>query len=633
MGKKSIDEYFRMDLVPTEEPAERRSSVRRVSFAPEPPVVYESLKSETPKLPQNKTPSTTEPKQETKPEEEDHTSSSEVKSSEIKSTPVDPGAPQSFNFIMDDDSEDDTLPNKRMSICTGEVEGPSMEQTLHEYTVDLPVSQEKEGIVSDMLSEIICADENHTLVYDTVNVEEVLHKYDAAKKRDAKKIKDVLAEAGIRFLDNLSLSNRRETLSKIRNTVQDHQVLYYREYLQRRISMQNVFSARLVSEIESLRAQAEALEAEITAEDIDGICDATESEQEAPVQTGSGSNSRARHPNPSVLRHLKSDARRRGKSSWHALRLEREQDFAQEVRRALDELNEAHKKEKEKLEKTIELVSQIDIPGEEKQEKELAKSLARLSLSAPEQAAKALALSGIDDDKIELSVLLQQRQELAAKKEKVGAEAAELAEKLRKARAELLEADRALDSAEVQKETLAGLKDTVQRTETVLGLRVTQASNTHMSFSLSGVSVSIFHDTSFFVTRASAVTDSDNVLTRFAAASVEHVVSKMGQKKSVAVCAEAICLYVLEMFAIEKEVMLAGVSLPYEVHGDSEELRIQFMLRKGKTGTLATVTATLKKGSVHPEITSNIRGFTPGHRRYGNITKSLEVAKRLARLK
>ncbi|OAG29208.1 hypothetical protein NEDG_01281 [Nematocida displodere] len=589
--QRNIDQYFRA-ATPAEDAGERRPSIRRVSFAPEPPTIYHPLPpTESSSMNMSMDLGGRHSAEMTLEE-----AAGEESIQEHESLPV--CEDREENFIMEDS---DSTESKRMSLCPAEAE-KSMEQTMHEYSL----GEERDDIVSDMLSEIICAGESNTLVYDTVNVEEVLSKYESTKRKEARKIRDILAETGIRFLDNLSLTNRRETLSKIRNRVEPEKVSYYREYLQKRIDMQNAFSSGVSGEIEKIKESIEHLEREIDCAQL--------------TSTSPGTLS-------SRLRQLKSDARREAKGFWHGLRLQREEVFFAAAQASSQRLAATVDETRQAIEAVNQEIAQMSLGGLEAKEKAVRDSLAKIG--AMTEAELAQFIESTEANKERRRQLHHQR--LGAEKEaqEAAREASAVASELSETEKEIEAIEERLTSTEVQKEDLERAKEAVQRMEVVFGIRIVEASHCKLVFSVGELVVTGIYD-GVHIVDVYAESTTPNVIRKFVASSVSSIPGVLGELTATI---PAIVRYILEMASIEKEIELVGVSVPYEVCCTEAALQVQFLVRKGKQGQMGHVSVSLPRGSVRSAITSNIKGFVPREARYGSITQSVAQAKGLAHVK
>ncbi|KAI5189978.1 hypothetical protein NECID01_0773 [Nematocida sp. AWRm77] len=616
-----IDEYFKTEPTPMEGVEGRRSSVRRVSFAPEPPTVYTNTKEDQSKSESSSINMSMDVCNRTSAEMTLEEAGNESLQ-ERESLPICEEVREE-NFIMED--SDESGEEKKMSICPSEYktmehvvstanppppsvieECPPKEEEFqaHEYT--LAETDEKDDIVSDMLSEIVCAGEGNTLVYDTVNVEEVLNKYEAAKQEDAKKIRDLLSETGIRFLDNLSLTNRRETLSKMRNKVTRESLVYYKEYLQKRIELQNAFASGLLSEIEQIRQETGHLEKEIECRELSCLDKSTLS---------------------SKLRQIKSDARKEGKSLWHAKRCGEEEKFLQAVQSTQSELEKTLARLKRDLLLRIEQASQINIAQLEQEERGIREAAQTVSTMPEEEIVQFV--NEVEENQKVLKALQEEASALAQQR-KQAEEAEEQTERDLSAEEERMHAlQQSLCAAEVQREDLDRIKESVQRMETVLGVKVLEMTHSRMQFSLCSIAVMLIYDGTQVVD-VHAETVQKSPFKEFLSLCINKV---PGALDSLPQSIPAIIRYILEMAAAEKETELVGVSVPYEIRYTSTSLDIQFMVRKGKESRMGCVSAQFSPGLAVPSITSNIKGLSLEQTRYGSIAHSIEQAKALAHVK
>ncbi|KAH9385663.1 uncharacterized protein NEMAJ01_0559 [Nematocida major] len=636
---KEIDQYFTMEDPPHVEMEERRPSVRRVSFALEPQIVYPPAKDENSKS-ESSSMGMSMDMSSRAPMDVDAVGSA-LEDELVGNETLPLCEEKEENFIMDD--SEDTMEEKRMSLCPVDRE-KTMEQTaIHievpeggeagrEREIEAPEGAEtpsagpaqpagsleaeckmeyslddgRDDILSDMLSEIVCAADNNTLVYDTVNVEEVLSKYKTEKREETKKIREILAETGIRFLDNLSLGSRRETLSKIRNKVEEGSLIYYREFLHRRIEMQNALSARLSGEIEKTREETEAVEREV---DCTGLA------------------SIDRNTLLSKLRQMKSDARKEGKSHWHRKRLEMESEFLAESVKLLG----AYEKEKSDLQKRVEKAKKdalkVDLQGLEQKERAMREMLASVGTLSHEEVSRFV--QEVEEEKKVEESLSARMKELAAQLEEAREKEGAVSGAIEGERAEIEMLQDSLQAAEVQKDDLEQIKSAVQRMEIILGVRIVEISHSRLILSICDINITIIYD-GVSIVDVYAETEMKSLFKEFTSLSMGAVLASMDLLvESIPV----LIRYILEMASVEKEVKKLGVSVPYEVHYTEKELTVQFMIRKGKTGQMGNVSAVFRAGKAAPEISSNIKGVRISESRHGRITETVECAREVAHVK
>lgn len=677
-NSKEIDKYFKMEEQPLSELEERRPSVRRVSFALEPQIVYPQVKDEVSKSENSSISMSMEVAQKTSME---ITMEEEVDDDLLQNETLPLCEEKEENFIMED--SEDTIDERRMSICPmerektmdhtvcqvksvtkpiiEEKEGDSrntvinsprerrssvlIEQEGNEeqsivdrveyrnsrstvqkegispsvindqkiktegndcYNVEYSLGDEKDDILSDMLSEIICAGDSNTLVYDTVNVEEVLSKYETTKKEETKKIREILAETGIRFLDNLSLSNRRETLSKIRNKVEPGDVIYYKEFVQRRIEVQNKLSEDLSGEIERTREETEIVEREVDCTGLSAI---------------------DRNTLLSKLRQMKSDARKEGKAHWYRKRLEIEKEFLVKS----EEIYSALEKEKDELDRRIRRIKKesgsIDIQELEKKEKVMKDAV--LTVGTLTQEEVNVFVEEVNKNKEVEKELGSHYDRLSKSVHEIKERAEEAGRAIDSEKTEIQTLQNSLIAEEVQKDDLDQIKATVQKMEVILGVKILEISHSRILMSICEITITVIYDGRSIVD-VYAETNAKSLFKEFISLSIGSVLSTMGL---IVESIPVIIRYILEMTSVEKEVKRLGVSVPYEIYYTEKEMSVQFMIRKGKSGKMGQVVAVFKSGSVVPEISSNIKGFQVSRSRYGNITESVDQARNIAHTK
>ncbi|KAI5172578.1 hypothetical protein NEFER03_1653 [Nematocida sp. LUAm3] len=656
MKKKEVDEYFQEKVTQVEE-EERRPSIRRVSFALDPQVIYDASKEDSSKS-ENSLEVLLDVKEEELPEE--------VSIQENETLPLCEEGEE--NFIMED-SEESAIheiavkEQRKMSICTREQE-ITMEITNKEYAkgyakeytnevyieeelvpsriephpsaelpmpqdtqqsashpADIPadiykethtdihadiheevngeelcgevngevreevseeggtiVEEEESDIVSDMLSEIICTGENNTMVYDTVNVEEVLSKYETSKAVGAQKIKEILSESGIRFLDNLSLSNRRETISKVRNKVERKSIIYYEKYLQKRIEMQNTFSSYLAEEIEAIRYKTEALEREAD-------CSELAETDRAILST--------------KLRQMKSDSRREGKNIWHAYRDKKEEEFLSEVRSAYCALKDSLKSIKEEIAEKERTIAAIKIDELQEEETRIREAIASVGSISEEELTRIMG--EVEENRKLLKQLegeqreVEQEENLLMEENKRVKHLLEREEKLAK------DAKEKLLTEEVQKEEVERIKDEVEKMQVIFGVEVLEVTHTKILLRISDVELTLIYDGDKVVD-ISAETKRNTPFRKFICSSIRCVPKGLSSLKE---SLSSLLLYILEMTAIEKEIQLIGLSMHYVIETTEHTVSVTFRMKKGKEGRIR---AEFQKGSTVPEVSSNIRG-------------------------
>ncbi|KAI5192474.1 hypothetical protein NEMIN01_2038 [Nematocida minor] len=499
-------------------------------------------------------------------------------------------------------NENIAVPSINENVLNSPRELDGFYDNVEEYSLD----GAKDDILSDMLSEIVCAADSNTLVYDTVNVEEVLSKYETVKKEETKKIREILAETGIRFLDNLSLSNRRETLSKIRNKVENGDVIYYKDFVQRRIEMQNMLSAGLSAEIEKTRDETEIIEREVDCTGLSSI---------------------DRNTLLSKLRQMKSDARKEGKAHWHKKRLEVEKEFLKKT----EDLYADYEKEKQQLSEKIRKMKKetesINIKELEAKEKAMKEILVTVGTLSQEEVGRFV--EEVEKKKEVEKALEAQYSELLKDAHEVKKKDAETTQIIETEKAEIQSLQDGLHVAEVQKDDLEQIKSAVQRMEVILGVKILEISHSRLLMSICDIVITVIYDGATIVD-VYAETKAKSLFKEFISLSVGSVLVSMGLLVE---SMPVVIRYILEMASIEKEVKKLGVSVPYEIHHTEKEMSIQFMIRKGKSGQMGQVVAIFKSGSVVPEISSNIKGFQVSRSRYGSISESVDQARNIAHIK
>jgi len=652
--EREIESYFKTKTEASDAGDERRSSIRRVSFAADPPMVYPANKEEQKKQDSSTMSMEIEEKAETEAVEEEIVEESMQENETLPLCEEE----REENFIMED--SDESADEKRMSICpsdqktmehtgiveldkpqeipayesaagTGKTEKAKKESAsitaqssenlksesdvermisvdreeaeMHEYTIG--AVEEKEEIVSDMLSDIMCAGESNTLIYDTLNVEEVLSKYEISKKEEAKKIREALEEMGIRFLDNLSLmKRRRETLSKVKNSVPEELFIYYGEYLAKRIGKQSEFSTGLAVETERLRGEIEGLEREVECGKLLAM---------------------DRSALAAKLRQVKSDARREGKQRWHQKRLEHETAFAAEASRTLHMLEKELQGLEEEIGAKTAQIQDTEIRDLEKKEKMIRDALSKLGNMSEKDVTAFMKETKECKEVLERE---EAEYEAAARElARLEAEGLKLEQEIEEEERALSGVQENLSAVEVQREDLDRAKESVQRMEEVFGVRVIEMLHSRLLFSLCGLVITVIYDNTSVVDLY-AETKEKSLFKEYLAASVGRIRGAVG---ALTESVPAIARYVLEMHAVEKEIEQLGVQTPYKMRRTENELVVEFMVKKGKQEKMGHVTVKFSPGDTVPEIRCNIKGHTVDKNvRYGSVTRAVESARKFA---
>lgn len=148
---------------------------------------------------------------------------------------------------------------------------------------------------------------------ETINVEEIINTQDLRKmipqvRRDIVNVSELLVSKGIRFLDNLVVSNtRRDTMSKSKNKVSPGKVQFYESFLEPRTNFFLDFS----EDIEERMKKQEKVNMDL--ENSFNVA-GTIFEKEDVVNQ---------------LRALKAECRMRAKIDWYELRKQKELEFNQ----------------------------------------------------------------------------------------------------------------------------------------------------------------------------------------------------------------------------------------------------------------------------------------------------------------
>jgi uncharacterized protein YjhX (UPF0386 family) len=162
---------------------------------------------------------------------------------------------------------------------------------------------------------------NSAISSDTVNVEEIINTQDLKKiipqvRKESPSITELLVSKGIRFLDSLVVSNtRRDTMSKSVNAVPPSQVQYYEKYVEPRTLFFQEFSGALERRMQEQEAVNSELEGNLS------VAGTILEREDAGNQ----------------LRALKAECRMRAKIDWYELRKKKELEYNQLI---IDKKNE-----------------------------------------------------------------------------------------------------------------------------------------------------------------------------------------------------------------------------------------------------------------------------------------------------
>jgi hypothetical protein len=581
MERRDADKHVESMMAPCVEGEERRSVGRRVSFAPATEIRYLAGKEEGSK-------SESSSMENMSIEATGRRSSMEITAihsehsfslRENDSLPLCEEEGEK-NFIMED-SDESTEESKRMSMC------PVAEEMMDTTgIVRRPEEEKSMEIVSDMLSEIVGAEEGNTL-YDTVNVEEVL-------RRGKKKIREIVAEAGIRFLDNLSMSSRRETLSKIRNQVPGTKCQYFEKFLKKRVEFYCEFALELAKEIEEKRGVLRALEGRV---------------YEGEMEGGEGAFSLR-------LRQMKADARRKSKVQWHILRLAKEDEFGEGVGRARDEMREEllnMKAERMSVEREI---GSIDICKLEREEKEVSipeGSLAEIEKYTEASREQEAVLRSLETEEIEL----KKRMEALEDEEKsIEREVEEEGE-----RVALLE--RRDLRGEVCDEDLRRVREETKAIESVFGVKFKLITDECVLVEICLVEIQIHFRVLGKGTEILSLSAQGTLspFMEFSARGAKARAVGLSLEEGV----RNVFRYILLFHSLEKEIKLLGMKCPYEVRVEKQEMKVVFEVKRGRGGEMGSVEVLFVLGSDTPRFSTNIKGISP-HGSYGSITDLLSQA-------
>ncbi|ADM12033.2 uncharacterized protein Eint_081010 [Encephalitozoon intestinalis ATCC 50506] len=187
---------------------------------------------------------------------------------------------------------------------------------------------------------------------ETVNVEEIINTQDLRKiipqvRKEMVNVSELLVSKGIRFLDSLVVSNtRRDTMSKSRNEVHPRQERFYESFLEPRTRFFLEFSSDLEDRMLRQEKVNEELEREFR---IAGTV------FESPDAS-------------SLLRALKTECRMKSKIEWYELRKEKEVEFNREVTDRRNRLAEEYNHLGGCLKETSEKVEESKRRNEEMEE-------------------------------------------------------------------------------------------------------------------------------------------------------------------------------------------------------------------------------------------------------------------------
>nr|AGE95030.1 hypothetical protein ECU08_1010 [Encephalitozoon cuniculi] len=310
---------------------------------------------------------------------------------------------------------------------------------------------------------------------ETINVEEIINTQDLRKmipqaRREAVNVSEMLVSKGIRFLDSLVVSNtRRDTMSKSRNEVHPRQEKFYANFVEPRTRFFLDFS----SELEDRISQQEKVNADLEREFV--VSGTVLEKADASSQ----------------LKALKTECRMRAKIEWYELRKEKEVEFNREVTdrknklaleynllagglKEVSEKVEDMKSRNEKMEEQIRRIkSRVGADGEGKHQKI---SELRTLMSEQEEMIESIGkeLKGLSEEKMKRQV-----------------ERRVLCEAMEKTEAEIKELEKAL---KIQSVTEAQLKEVRQEFRTlcaVFNMELVRADGSEVRFKLLGYDIRI----------------------------------------------------------------------------------------------------------------------------------------------
>lgn len=175
-------------------------------------------------------------------------------------------------------------------------------------------SLDKSSVLEDKENETIMS--NTTVVFDELITTQYIRNIVQPKAVPNINLNEVLAELGIRFLDDIVVSStRRETLSKSRKDIDLSLVNYYRNFLLHRISFFDNFCEYIKDNLLNLQDSIKKIESNF---DIKGTL----------LETNDKSN----------LRSLKTDSRTRARVSWYDIRAKKELEFNEMIINKKNEL-------------------------------------------------------------------------------------------------------------------------------------------------------------------------------------------------------------------------------------------------------------------------------------------------------
>lgn len=629
MEKKEsgIDKYFQSSITGTvpEESEERRSVGRRVSFAPAAQIRYVPVKDGD----KSESSSLDNMSIETQGRLSMDITVNEMAQEEIESFSLQGNdslpmceEEREKNFIMEDS---DSSFRDRMSISNTREMEHTMEYSVikaHEPTVELTeifedAREKSVEMVGEMLSEIMGGEINNSLGYDTVNVEEMMQTRELKKiaetessvsmrKVPSKKIKEILSEAGIRFLDNLSTNARRETLSRIRNQVPESKVLFFKHYLKKRINLYLEFSSELLKEIEGKRKEVEILEVSVDEEVF---------------------NREDRVSLTSHLRQLKSESRRRSKSMWHLLRLERENLFILQVTESLREMEGTLSRQRREREEVEQQVGRISTSGARERERELNEGVGRLHGMTEEEVERFMT-SLEEQEKVLASCeeeLGKLREELLQREEEYG----KVSLCLEREESELRDIAKRTVPVEVTEEDYQREKERRDTAEKVLEVKIKKITEKNIIYEVEGIELSLGvgagggesgSGSEGRVVSVAASSRSNTTINVFLAKSIPLISGVINGKLSASIL--SINRYVMFYHSLEKELKYLGISLPYKVEIRELSLVITVTVKRGKRGP-GVVEVAYGPGSTAPSAKSNMASPVQCSAGYGALLRLL----------
>lgn len=314
-------------------------------------------------------------------------------------------------------------------------------------------------------------DGDSSLVNDTVNVSDIINTQDLRRmipqaRRETASVSELLVSKGIRFLDNLVVSNtRRDTMSKSRNEVRDEQVLFYENY----IGLRTEFFLGFSEDLERRMKSQEKINGDLES----GFCSmGTVFEREDAA---------------SLLRALKAECRMRAKIDWYELRKERELEFNQLVAGKKNGMVSEHNGLVARVQE-LEEAARAKETSNDKREEQISRIRGRVEGVRSEcRPQKIEDLRELMSEQESVSENIRRElEQLAGEKSAREAERSVLRESLERVAAEIRELEKTLKTRNVTETQLKEMRQEFRTLCAVLGWEILRIETGRMRFRLMG---------------------------------------------------------------------------------------------------------------------------------------------------